>query len=462
MLPQKRWFGAKERVITGVSLIDDTVVDEGPPPLTAALARIDFADGGSDVYNLLLIAAAEDELQDPFEKDFARLKALGRHMAHGSTLRGRKGSFRFSGAGLDPMSEPGLSSVRSVSSEQSNSSVIFDEEIILKVLRRVEPGPNPELELARLLTGEGFDSIPAQVGELRYEPDDSDSEADFYDLGIAQRFLPDAVDGWEETLAHIDRLFETISVVEYEHLRTGVEDKASEILGCIEELGDVTASLHVMLARDGLDTDFSSEPIDSSDLKQWIERAHESLERGRGGEDLEGLAERAGGIIDLLASVTTPGAKTRVHGDYHLGQTMLTNRGWIILDFEGEPARSLQDRRSKDSPLRDVAGMMRSFSYAATAALFKREEPGSREWSNLEPVAEAWEDLARDRFLRAYLRTAHEGEFLPDEESTATMLNVFEIDKAFYELAYERSHRPAWTRIPLEGIRRAVARESAR
>ncbi|MDQ3216259.1 MAG: phosphotransferase [Actinomycetota bacterium] len=462
MLPQKRWFGAKERAIAGVSLIDDTVLDDGPPPLAAALVRIAFADGGSDVFNLLLITASDDELQDPFEKDVHRLKALGKHMAHGSTLRGRQGSFRFSGAGLDPMSEPGQGSVRSVSSEQSNSSVIFDEEIIMKVLRRVEPGPNPELELARLLTGEGFGNIPAQVGEMRYEPDEGASEADFYDLGIAQRFLPDAVDGWEETLAHIGRLLESSSVAGYEHLRTGVEDKASENLECIEQLGDVTAALHVMLARDGLDTDFSGEPIDSSDLKQWIERAHESLKRGRGGGDLEGLADRAGAIIDLLASVTTPGAKTRVHGDYHLGQTMLTERGWIILDFEGEPARSLQDRRSKDSPLRDVAGMMRSFSYAATAALFKRAEPGSRDWSNLEPIAEAWEDLARERFLRAYLRTAHEGEFLPDEESTETMLNVFEIDKALYELAYERSHRPAWTRIPLEGIRRAVARESAR
>ncbi len=118
-LPQKRWFGAKERVITVVSLIDETVVDEGPPPLTAALVRIEFSDGGSDVYHLLLIA--DDELQDPFEKDFDRLEALGRHMAHGSTLRGTQGSFRFSGAGLDPMSEPGQSSVRTVSSEQSNS-----------------------------------------------------------------------------------------------------------------------------------------------------------------------------------------------------------------------------------------------------------------------------------------------------------------------------------------------------
>ena len=462
MLQKKRWFGAKEREITGASLIDDTVVDEGPPPLMASLVRIDFADGGSDVYNLLLTATSGDELQDPFEKDSDRLTAVARHMAHGSTLRGTRGSFRFSGPGLDPMSEPGQSSVRSVSSEQSNSSVIFDEEIIVKVLRRVEPGPNPELEMARLLTGEGFDNIPAQVGELRYEPDETNSEADFYDLGIAQRFLRNARDGWQETLSHVDQLFQHASILDPEDLRRDVEEEASEILERIEELGDVTAGLHVMLARDGLDVEFSAEPIGSADLKQWAERAHDSLERARRAGALEGLTAGVTRVIELLATVSDPGAKMRIHGDYHLGQTMLTERGWMILDFEGEPARSLEDRRSKDSPLRDVAGMLCSFSYAATAALFNRAEPASREWLDLKPVAEAWEDLARERFMRAYLRTSHEGEFLPDEESTGIMLNVLEIHKALYELAYERSHRPAWARIPLEGIRHAIEREEAR
>ncbi len=461
MLPQKRWFGAKERSITGVTLIDDTVLDDGPPPLLAILVRIDFADGGSDVYNLLLIASS-GEFRDPFEKDSDRLKALAKHMAHGSTLRGRQGSFRFSGPGLDPMSEPGRSSVRSASSEQSNSSVIFDEEIIMKVLRRVEPGPNPELEMARLLTGEGFGSIPAQVGELRYEPDAAESEADFYDLGIAQHFLLNARDGWQGALTHLDHLFEQAATLVPQDLRSALEEEASQILEEIEQLGDVTAALHVMLARDGVDIEFSAEPIDSADLKQWAERASESLERARSNGELEDLIAGITRIIELLPSVTDPGAKTRIHGDYHLGQTMLTERGWMILDFEGEPARSLQDRRSKESPLRDVAGMLRSFSYVATAALFKRAEPASPEWDRLKPIAEAWEDLARERFLRAYLRTSHEGEFLPDEESTGIMLNVLELDKALYELAYERSHRPEWARIPLEGIRNAVDRETAR
>ena len=461
-LPLKRWFGAKERTLGGATLIDEVVIDDGPPPLVAALARIGFSDGGSEIYNLLLIAAGDGELRDPFETDPGRLEALGRHMAHGSTLRGRSGTFRFSGPGLDPLSAPGQDSVRAVSSEQSNSSVIFDESVIMKVLRRIEPGPNPELEMARLLTGEGFANIPPQVGEFRYEPDQGNPESDFYDLGIAQHFLTDARDGWEETTNHIDRLLEHAGKLNLDRLQEDVEQEASEILDQIDQLGDVTAQLHVMLARDGLDADFAADPVDSSDLKQWAERARDSLERARISGAPAELVTAADQIIELLFSVAHPGAKTRIHGDYHLGQTMLTDRGWMILDFEGEPARSLAERRSKDSPLRDIAGMLRSFSYAATASLFHIADPGSEEWRSLKPIAEAWEGLARNRFLRAYLRTSHEGEFLPDEDSTETMLNVFEIDKALYELSYERSHRPSWARIPLEGIRHVIERQAAR
>ena len=460
-LPLKRWFGAKGRTLGSAAVIDEVVIDDGPPPLVAALARIGFSDGGSEIYNLLLIVGGGD-LTDPFETQPGRLDALGRHMAHGSTLRGRSGTFRFSGPGLDPLSAPGQGSVRAVSSEQSNSSVIFDEAVIMKVLRRIEPGPNPELEMARLLTGEGFANIPAQVGEFRYEPDQGDPENDFYDLGIAQHFLPNARDGWEETTNHIDRLLEHAGKLDFDRLQECVEQEASEIFDQIDQLGDVTAQLHVMLARDGLDPDFAAEPVDSSDLKQWAERAQDSLEHARSSGAPVGLVSGADQIIELLFSVADPGAKTRIHGDYHLGQTMLTDRGWMILDFEGEPARSLAERRSKDSPLRDVAGMLRSFSYAATASLFHLAEPGSEEWRGLKPIAETWEGLARDRFLRAYLRTSHEGEFLPDEESTETMLNVFEIDKALYELSYERGHRPSWARIPLEGIKHVIERQAAR
>ena len=150
------------------------------------------------------------------------------------------------------------------------------------------------------------------------------------------------------------------------------------------------------------------------------------------------------------------GTKTRVHGDYHLGQVLLVTRDWLIIDFEGEPARPLEQRRMKQPPLRDVAGMLRSFSYAALVPLMER---GNGVGEGLKPWAEEWEKLARDSFLTGYLRTAHEGRFLPaDRDVLMTMLDFFELEKAIYEIGYERGHRPQWASIPLQGIKMLVER----
>ena len=179
--------------------------------------------------------------------------------------------------------------------------------------------------------------------------------------------------------------------------------------------------------------------------------------------ELKELTSRIAERINTLSEVEEPGLKIRVHGDYHLGQVLSSTRGWMILDFEGEPARSLEDRRAKQSALRDVAGMVRSFSYAAIAALFERAEPGTDAWLRLEPWADMWEKLARERFLHGYLTRSLEGRFLPaDRDTLMTMLDVFEIDKALYELDYEQRMRPDWARIPIRGIAHIIARESAR
>jgi maltose alpha-D-glucosyltransferase/alpha-amylase len=176
--------------------------------------------------------------------------------------------------------------------------------------------------------------------------------------------------------------------------------------------------------------------------------------------EIEEVAPEIESRIDLLEGLPDAGLKTRIHGDLHLGQVMRVPRGWLITDFEGEPARPLEERRAKHSPLKDTAGMVRSFAYAATAALFERGGPGEPEWTRLEPWARAWEEAARDRFLGAYLRTSHEGHFLPtDRDAINVLLHFFEIDKALYEIGYELSHRPEWVRVPVHGISRALERE---
>jgi trehalose synthase-fused probable maltokinase len=455
LLPGRRWFGSKDRALSSVEVVDEAVLDNGPPPLIATILSLAFEDGEEELYNVPLLVGASGSVRDGFE-EAARLASLGTLLAHGTTLRGRAGNFRFAGPGLDPMSPPGSKSIRVVTAEQSNSSVVFDDAVILKLFRRLEVGPNPDLELSRFLTNEGFDGIPTHLGEIRYE---SDRELD---LGIAQEYIPRGLGGWHEVQVHVNALYDAaLPLTKARAIMEATQDLASDILEQLERLGELTAELHIVLAREGLDPEIGAEPIDSSDLKEWTERARDSFDLVRRADAaaLSGLEDDIDEIIDALVSIREPGAKTRIHGDYHLGQVMLGERGWLILDLEGEPARALQERRAKRSPLQDVAGMLRSFSYASIAALFDRGHPTSKEWGRLEPWAQAWEDLARERFLRAYVRTSHEGAFLPgDQESIAAMLGFFEVDKALYELNYERGHRPGWMRIPQAGIRQAIDR----
>jgi len=283
------------------------------------------------------------------------------------------------------------------------------------------------------------------------------------DLAIAQQFVTGGREGWREALNSLRSLFDALDDSRPGDTNAFVRAHCAEILQGFELLGDATASLHVVLAREDLGPDLAPEPINSQDLKEWAERARHSLKSliAAGRRELEELEDHVEQRIEELNSLSDPGLKSRIHGDYHLGQVMLSERGWMILDFEGEPLKSLEERRDKQSPLRDVAGMLRSFSYAASSTTFERAEFGDPEWERLWPWARAWEDAARDRFLAAYLRTSHEGEFLsPDREMLARMLDVFEIDKALYELAYEASHRPDWAAIPLRGIRDVLQRGS--
>jgi trehalose synthase-fused probable maltokinase len=462
LLPQRRWFGAKGRPIANIEVLDEAVMSDGPPALVFAIVVVTFSDGGSHLYNLPLLIDEDGRTRDAFE-DVDSLRLIGELMTQGETIKGNRGMFHFGGPGLDPRSPPGRDSIRMVGTEQSNSSLVLDEAVIVKLFRRVESGANPELELNRLLTNEGFESIPAHVGEILYEGETDETEID---LAIAQQLIVDAVDGWSETLAHVRRLYDAADEKAGDaDVAEATEERAGVILGELEKLGDVTASLHSLLAHEELDPAVVAEPIDGSDLKAWAQATAAALQRQleRGTDELARYVDAIELRLVEVTALADAGRKTRVHGDYHLGQVLLGPRGWVILDFEGEPARSLEERRAKQSPLRDVAGMLRSFSYAASAALFERAAPGSSEWERLQPWADAWEDLARQRFLAAYLRTSHEGQFLPAERDTlAVLLDVFEIDKALYEIDYERSHRPDWVNIPLRGVAKSLERGDRR
>jgi maltose alpha-D-glucosyltransferase/alpha-amylase len=469
-LGQARWFGEKDRSIQSVEIFDAGRLDDAEEALVLVLLNIGFADGGSAIYHLPLLVRADGSARDAAD-DPQRLALIGELLTHGHPIKGERGVFHFSGPGLDPLNPPGRS-VWKIGAEQSNTSVVFDDEVILKFFRKIEAGPNPDLELLRVLTNEGFRSIPSQLGEIFYEetPEEESTspdqrEATVFDLGIAQRFITGGREGWDFTLEQLGGLLDQIHEADTPEDRVLlIEERASDLLATIEQLGETTASLHVTLAREDIEDEFRPEPVEEDDLVRWSEGAQIRLRRLATEEpELAALAPAVARRLSAAVGLPEAGAKTRIHGDYHLGQVLRVPRLWYILDFEGEPARSLEERRAKQSPLKDVAGMLRSLSYAAFATLFGRTEPDGEEWQRLEPWLLTWEELARERFLNTYLAKAHEGRFLPVEpEVTATLLDLFELDKAIYEIGYERGSRPDWVRIPLRGISRAIERSEVR
>ena len=463
-LPARRWFGDKGRDIAAVEVVDEAILAAGPPAVVLALVNVRFAEGEAQLYNLPLLIDKDGTTRDAFD-DVERLGFIGELMTRGASVPGSKGSFRFAGPGLDPLSPPGAASVRAAGADQTNTSLVLDEQVIVKLFRRVQPGPNPDLEVTRLLTNEGFDNVPPHVGDIGYERGDEGAVG--IDLAIAQQFLPDSQEGWGFVLGQLHELYDHAAGREAApEVTLGViEERCAPLLRRLEELGRVTASLHICLAREDAGAEFSPEPVGAWELKERAENIRAAVRalRDDGVTELEQMIEEIDARLDRVMSVDERGERIRIHNDYHLGQVLLSPRGWMVLDFEGEPARTLEERRAKHSPLKDVAGMLRSFNYVASAALFDRAERGSERWRRLEPWADAWETLARRRVLSAYISEATtEGRFLPrDRDAIDAMLEAFELDKAVYELGYERGHRPEWLAIPLRGMARLLSGEKA-
>jgi trehalose synthase-fused probable maltokinase len=422
-IQRQRWYASKSRSVAGVEIAEHLALNER---LLLALVQTRFATGTHELYQLLVAGRTFDALSEP-----ELVLELMRRMESGTEVEGVEGRFAFYRAGsLPPLAEDARA--RLVGVEQSNSSVVFDDRVVLKLFRKLEPGINPELELLRFLTAREFESIAPLYGWYDY-----DGQALAATLGVAQEFLPDAVGGWELAL---DRI--------------GSEpDWLLERLG---DLGEVTARMHTVLASDAGDPAFSPEEPSQEALSLLTATVDEDIERifvrlpddervapiaGRGQDVRERLAARA--------QLGAGGRVIRTHGDYHLGQTLHTPRGWVIIDFEGEPARALPERRAKRSPLRDIAGMLRSFAYATSAVKIQRGTAAPPDF----------EQRARERFLERYL-AAVDSTLLPaGEAAVLNLLSIYELEKAIYELQYELDNRPDWVPIPVAGIRRLLEAE---
>ena len=416
----QRWYGSKTRDVGGATVVDRAQLRDD---LELQLVEIRFETGTHETYQLLTDRGGFDALPDD-----AHARALLELMESGETVQADEGQVEF--ASLGNVRTPQGS--RLIEGEQSNSSVVFDDALILKVFRRVEAGINPELELLRFLTQAGFPNIAELAGWYAYVGPQMEAT-----LGIMQRFVAKGEDGWERALNAIV-----------------AGDEA--FLDTLRGLGEVTGRMHSALGSDPSDPSFCPEQTSTESLglltatvDEEIERVFVSLPEDVPDLDpIRGRGEEVRERLRLLTNVGGTGRVIRVHGDFHLGQTLWDGHDWVILDFEGEPARSLPERRRKRSPLRDVAGMLRSFAYAASAAEVLRGDAPPPDW----------EERAREQFLEGYRETV-EPSLVPSGASMDKLLRVFELEKAVYELRYELNNRPEWVRIPVAGIMRMLEEE---
>ena len=434
-LVKQRWFAGKGRTVHDLAIVADTPVVEGDPGLRHLIVTVSHG-ATSDRYQLLIGSRA----RLPARLRHAR---IGTHAdleiydgLHDSELTRMLldaivtdrviGMLRFSRVPGSDLSwyEPGLDSLV-LTGEQSNTSLVFGEAAIFKVFRRVHPGPNPDLEVATALAQLGSSHIAEPYGWIETRLDGVTTV-----LAILSRYLRAASDGWSLAATSVRDLYAT----EGGRAAEAGGDFAPEA----ERLGAATAQVHQDLADA-----FGRSLLAPEAVRELAEQMFRRLDIATAAvPELAAHADKIGDAYSSLAKLIEPVPAQRVHGDYHLGQAMRTQTGWVLLDFEGEPASSLAQRRARSSPLRDVAGMLRSFDYAARHQLLTHPDA-----ARLAPQAADWVRRNSDAFCAGYAAAGGQ-----DPAQNWVLLRAMLLDKAVYEVIYEARHRPTWLPIPLESI----------
>ena len=506
-LAQRRWFGGKSRTIRSAQMASMTPL----PETEAALAGVNilYDNGSSDLYQLPLAIASHGEAEKLREASASAVIATLNREDGPVTLYDATASPEFRSALLKLItrgsevalnlgaSSASLAASKAVgfdgrelletpsrvgSTEQSNTSIIFGDRAILKLFRRLRSGENPDVEITRFLTEVAhFPNIPAYLGDV-HRTDDGTT------LAFLQAFAANEGDGWAWTLSELEQYFELVAncppptttgtPAEFgkaQEVPEEAREHAALFMDAARLLGQRTGEMHVALATPTDNQAFAAEVFSSNDLRAERERITEQVERSldtlensmdRVPEEARGLAQsllnQREAAIALVAKLDGEpanfGQRIRIHGDYHLGQTLRSHSDFVFVDFEGEPARSLEERRRKQSPLRDVAGMLRSFSYAAESVFqrvaLRRTDRGEglRRWVTL------WENSSSAAFLRGYSDAfAGRSELVPKAPYAGTLLSSLVLEKAFYELLYELNNRSNWLSIPLSGLLQLLA-----
>jgi maltokinase len=430
-LPRQRWYGAADKELTSVAVSAFEPLREEGPTLIWVVANATFADASTAMFHVPIGLRPLDQTERFLE-------------GKGRSLLGDVDTDDGPALVYDALVDPELALalllhvapdehahlVRPLNVEQSNTSIVYDERLIMKVFRRLADGPNPDVEVTEGLAKVGFTHISTPVAVWRQEQ---------RDLAVVRTFLEGGTEGWQLALTSLRDVYDS---------RLDPAESGGDFAPEACRLGQITAKMHLALAEA-----FGAEPGQAAG---WADTMVANLSHSTARAlDAAKITE----AYDKLRSASDAGASIRIHGDYHLGQTMRTDSGWYILDFEGEPAVALAERRQPSSPLRDVAGMLRSFHYAAEVALVARG--GDAVDDELRTLGRRWEQHVAEAFRDGYFDTEGIGALLPQSPADIeVVLDAFLLAKAVYEVGYELAHRPDWARIPLEAVSRLLPSEA--
>ena len=487
-LPKRRWFASKTEKLTGVRIAYFVLINPVPDPIFMTEVEVHLGDrseryalpmgvvwDGEAVGNLpaqlamtrVRLGARVGYLTDAFAIDnFTR--AILRNLRTSEQVKFEGGTLEFRPTSLmDQLHLADDAEIRRLSAEQSNSSLIVGDTLVVKVVRRVSAGIHPEGEITRYLTERGFGNTAPLYGEVVRVDDDGTPNT----IGLVQGFVRNQGDGWGWTLEFLDRTVDELSTTDSE----GAEDAFAPYNVFAAAIGQRLGELHAMFSTPSDDPAFHPEPVSPEVLDEWAAGAIEQIDSaltmlGRVAEwpnakaemQAKALIGHADGLREAARKLAAAGSgslRTRVHGDFHLGQVLVVQSDAYLIDFEGEPARSMERRRAKSSPIRDVAGLLRSFEYAAAAALPGRVATTPAASGRRAEILQRFREAAETAFLRAYRQVLeHAPEKWVTGKGEAAMLDLFLLEKAAYEIRYEAANRPAWIGIPVQGLYAIAAR----
>jgi maltose alpha-D-glucosyltransferase/alpha-amylase len=493
-LPKRRWFGAKDSALPKLEVNCQPAFPESPYPVV--LCEIMLA-GSGERYQLPLTILWEDDIVSALPQQLALARVrIGRrvglltdafaletfplmlleHLNRESVLERGAETTHFIPTVL--LKEYEITEenpqVRTLAAEQSNSTVVIDDKVLIKLLRRIEDGIHPEAEIGRYLAEHDYRNTSPTLGEIRRVSPEGTPRT----LAVVQGFLRNQGDGWSWVLAYLARALEDAALAS----QAGHDGAtAAELMAPYENfaamIGQRLAELHACLARPSDDPAFAPKDAGKEDVAVWeaqaqdqLDRAFEALEKAKADLDAASAATAAKflgkrrethDLVRKMAHARHAGLKTRIHGDFHLGQILVVQNDIHIIDFEGEPAKPLKARRAKASPLRDVAGILRSFDYAAAATVSNRPPTSPALDEKQLALLGEFTAAAGKAFLKAYHAVLAEAPHpWIEAESEERLLRMFLIEKAAYEICYEAANRPAWIAFPLRGLTRLLERKT--